>query len=119
MAAKGTTGAPTSVAEGFQQIAAAATTAMLAPDASPHMKDLAQILGMCVKATQAGHMPPGAGAGPPPGGGMPPGAGPPPGPPGGMPPGAPPGPGGDGGPSGSGISPDDARRLAGQMAATG
>ena len=119
MAAKGTTGAPTSASEGFSQIAQAITMTMLAPDAGPYRPVLDAMLKATVAATQHQQTPP---QGPPQGGppgGAPPGAMPPGGAMMGGPPGQPPGPGGPGAPSGSGISPDAARQLAGQMAATG
>lgn len=138
MAAKGTTGAPTTVAEGLNTVAQALVQCMSAPDAGVHMPQLDQMLKMTIALIQTKGQaggpqgaPEGPGAGgPPPGGpgGGPMGAG---GPMGGAAPaglagilgggGGPAGPGGSGRMSQSGASADDVRRLiaSAQSARTG
>ena len=115
--------APSSVAEGLNGIVQSIASAMSAPDAGPHLQLLEQMLKMAVGTIQGGGKPP---PGAPPGG--PPGAG---GPPGGMPPGGgtnigqlmggpPQGPsaGVGGGPTPSGASAEDIRRMVGANAGT-
>jgi hypothetical protein len=108
-------------------VVAAISATMTAPDSGPHLALLQQLLQAAVGQLQKVQNP-----GPPPGAGGPPGGMPPGGaPPGGMPPGggtnigqlmggAPSGPsaGVGGGPSPSGISADDMRRMVASNAGT-
>jgi hypothetical protein len=112
VAAKGTTGAPTTVAEGLQQIASATTLAMLAPDSGPYLGPLNAVMKLVVQLAQHGNQPP---APPMPGGGGGgaqsfPGMGGPPGPP---------GPGAGGLPPGGPPNPDAARQMAAASMAGG
>jgi hypothetical protein len=138
MAAKGTTGAPTTVSEGLNTVAQALVQCMSAPDAGAHMQQLDQMLKMTIgliqtKGQQGGGQPGGPGApgagGPPPGAGGPPPGAMAPGGPGGSAPaglagimgggGGPAGPGGPGRMSPSGASADDIRRLIASSASSG
>jgi hypothetical protein len=120
--------APSSVAEGMNGIVSAIAATLTAPDAGPHIAFLQQLLQAAVGQIQKANQPQGQGG--PPGGappGGPPGAG---GPPGGGPPqgggtnigqlmgggGGPPA--GPSGPSQSGASSEDIRRMVGAQAGT-
>lgn len=118
--------APASIAEGYASILQALANAMTAPDAGPVIPFLIDMQKAVAGQMQKGNQPQ-----KPPGGGQPPGGppgagGPPPGGGGGMslgalqgqPQGQPPGPGGSGGPSTSGASQEDIRRMIGAQAGT-
>jgi hypothetical protein len=113
MAAKGTTGVPTTISEALQTVAQAITGAMLTPDAGPYLGALDAMMKGVISLGQHAHGgPPGAPMGAPPGAGGPPqqmalgGMGG-----GSMPPGP-----GAGGFGGAAPNPDAARQAAASLA---